>query len=68
MAHGDASFSAQVRFQQRVTVEIILKTLIVQLIAQFIEQFELIVNLTTLNFTANVCALIRYGHDCACID
>ena len=64
MAHGDASFSAQVRFQQRVTVEIILKTSIVQLIAQF----ELIVNLTTLNFTENVCALIIYGHDCACID
>ena len=39
MAHGDASFSAQVRFQQRLIVEII-KTSIVQLIAQFIEQFS----------------------------
>ena len=39
MAHGDASFSAQVRFQQRLIVETI-KTSIVQLIAQFIEQFS----------------------------
>ena len=40
MAHGDASFSAQVRLKQRLIVEII-KTSIVQLIAHFMEQFSI---------------------------